>query len=559
MHARRSTPGGRPLLRLASQFVCVLLLLGLVSAGDTRAQETTPTPTAPGPKPRLFDASHINLPPGYKIEVAVAGLSVPTTAIFDGADLLVAESGWANTAPPRVIRIKPDWTMSVVASAGLRSPVTGLLVVDGQLYVSHKGTVSIVQPDGSLKDIVTALPSSGDHQNNNIVLGPDGKIYIGQGTTTNSGVVGIDNYIFGWLTEAPGLHEVPCKDITLTGQNFETEDPVTNEKRVTGAYKGYGEASRPGEVIKGDPKCGGSIARFDPDGSNYEMVAWGLRNPFGLEFDDSGQLWATYHGADVRGSRNIYNDPDYLVKVEEGAWYGWPEFFEGKPATDPSLKDPTKEQPQFLWEEHPPLARPFAVFRSHSGINGLDISPGGEFGFKGDAFVAAFGSFLPVTSGTNADPAGYRIIRVSGTGGSEGKVEDFATNQLPGPAYINQAGGFDRPSDLVFGPDSSLYVVDWGASTLAAEGLKLTPLSGAIWRIYKDTQQPLRPGGAYIVEPGQQIPEDLRKPEVRNVPEGYQMLAPQIAIVVGGIAVLALGAFFLVRRRRSSARDGGGS
>jgi glucose/arabinose dehydrogenase len=546
----------RPAPRLPGLLVSVLLLLSVVSAGPTYGQGATPTPAAPGQAPRLFDASHINLPPGYKIEVAVAGLSVPTTAIFDGNDLLVAESGWANTAPPRVIRIKPDWTMSVVASVGLRSPVTGLLVKDGQLYISHKGTVSIVQPDGSLKDIVTALPSDGDHQNNNIVLGPDGKIYIGQGTTTNSGVVGIDNYIFGWLTQYPGLHEVPCEDITLTGQNFETEDPVTNEKRITGAYKGYGEASKPGEVIKGNPKCGGSIARFDPDGSNYEVVAWGLRNPFGLEFDDSGQLWATYHGADVRGSRNIYNDPDYLVKVEEGAWYGWPEFFEGKPATDPSLKDPTKEQPQFLWQEHPPLSKAFAVFRSHSGTNGLDISPGGEFGFEGDLFVGAFGSFLPVTSGTNADPAGYRIIRVSHT---DGKVEDFATNQLPGPAYINQGGGFDRPSDVVFGPDTSLYVVDWGASTLAAEGLKLTPLTGSIWRIYKDSQQPLRPGGAYIVEPAPQVPEDLRKPEVQNVPEGYQMLAPQIAIVVGGIVVLGLAAFFLVRRLKARDQERKGS
>ncbi len=60
----------------------------------------------------------------------------------------------------------------------------------GELYISHKGIVSIVEEDKTLRDIVTDLPSLGDHQNNNIVLGPDGKIYMGQGTTTNSGVVG---------------------------------------------------------------------------------------------------------------------------------------------------------------------------------------------------------------------------------------------------------------------------------------------------------------------------------------------------------------------------------
>src|SRR5205823_3403025 len=154
------------------------------------------------------------------IEVVVANLSVPTTAIFDGNDLLVAESGWVNTALPRILRIKPDWTTSVVASDGLRDPVTGLLVKDGKLYVSHRGKVSVVEADGKLRDIVTDLPSLGDHQNNNIVLGPDGKIYMGQGTVTNSGVVGVDNYIFGWLPMHPSIHDIPCKDITLVGQIF---------------------------------------------------------------------------------------------------------------------------------------------------------------------------------------------------------------------------------------------------------------------------------------------------------------------------------------------------
>jgi glucose/arabinose dehydrogenase len=442
--------------------------------------------------------------------------------------------------------------MEVIASEGLNGPVTGLLVKDGQVYVSHKGKVSVVQGDGTLKDIVTGLPSDGDHQNNNIVLGPDGKIYIGQGTVTNSGVVGEDSFIFGWLSEHPEVHEIPCKDITLVGQNFETEDPMVEgkPKKMTGAYKAYGQESQAGEVIKGDSKCGGSIARFNPDGSGYELVAWGLRNPFGLKFDKGGQLWATYQGADVRGSRSIFNDPDYLVKVEQDAWYGWPEFFEGKPATDPSLKDPTKEQPQFLWKDHPPLAKAYTSFRSHSAANGLAFSPGGAFGFEGDAFVAAFGTFLPVTTGTSADPAGFRIIRVSM---SDAKVDDFATNQLPGPAYINQGGGFDRPSDVAFASDSSLYVVDWGASNLGPEGLKLTPLTGSVWRIYKDSQQPLRPDGAFVVQPPPQIPEGERKAEVRNVPEGYEMLAPQIAIVVGVLAVIAVGIALFIRSRRREA------
>lgn len=160
----------------------LLVLLVNWSASDRPVQAqgsaATRTRSSTAQAPRLFDPSHIKLPDGYKIEVVVANLSVPTTAIFDGSDILVAESGWVNTALARVIRIKPDWTMSVVASQGLHDPVTGLLVKDGQVFVSHRTKVSVVQSDGTLKDVVMDLPSQGDHQNNNIVLGPDGSLYV---------------------------------------------------------------------------------------------------------------------------------------------------------------------------------------------------------------------------------------------------------------------------------------------------------------------------------------------------------------------------------------------
>src|SRR5687768_5575618 len=335
--------------------------------------------------------SAIKLPAGYTIEPFMMRLSVPTTAVFDGNDLLVAESGFLNTAKPRVLRIKPDGTVTLIASDGLQAPVTGLLVHNGIVYVSHRGKVSMVE-NGVLKDIVTDLPSLGDHHNNQIVLGRDGKIYMGQGTTTNSAVVGIDNAIFGWLPKTPQVHEVPCKDVTLVGENFETDNPLTeaDDKAVTGAYKPFGAPSRAGEEVKGNVKCGGSIVRFNADGSGFELVAWGLRNPFGLEADASGQIWATFHGADVRGSRNIYNDPDYLVRVEPNAWYGWPDFYAGEPVTDGRFNSPGHAKPSFLWRDHPPLSKPFMTFDSHAGANGFAFAPR-EFGFEGDAFIAMYG------------------------------------------------------------------------------------------------------------------------------------------------------------------------
>ena len=515
-------------------------LLLFVSVTGTQAQE-------PGQVPRKFDPAQIKLQPGYHIEVLIDNLSVLTTGIFDGKDLLLAESGWANTAPPRILRITPDWQVQVVASEGLQAPVTGLAMVNGKLYVSHKDKVSVLD-GGALKDVVTDLPSNGDHQNNNIVLGPDGKLYMGQGTTTNSAVVGVDNYIFGWLPEHPEAHEIPCQDITLVGQNFESENPLTpdaNDKVMTGAYKPFGTPSTPGEVIKGSPKCGGSIVRFNPDGSDFELYAWGMRNPFGLKFDANGQLWATYHGADVRGSRNIYNDPDYLVKVEQGAWYGWPEYFDGTPVTEARFQAPGKEQPQFLWQSHPPLTKAFAKFGTHEGINGLALSPGGAFGYPNNAFIAMFGTFAPVTTGVNIEPVGFRVVRADLT---TGESADFASNLIPGPGYVTQHEGLDRPSDVVFAPDGSLYVMDWGAATITLEGLKLSPNTGAVWRIYSESMQPLRPNGPLVVPSAPTIPPEERKPEVRNVPELYKMLAPEILGIVALILAVVVVAFVFVMR-----------
>jgi hypothetical protein len=49
--------------------------------------------TAVAQKPgRDIDPRHIGVPDGYRIEAIVANLSVPTTAIFHGDDLLIAES-----------------------------------------------------------------------------------------------------------------------------------------------------------------------------------------------------------------------------------------------------------------------------------------------------------------------------------------------------------------------------------------------------------------------------------------------------------------------------------
>src|SRR5699024_10409466 len=110
------------------------------------------------------------------------------------------------------------------------------------------------------------------------MFGSDGKMDFGQGTATNSGVVGTDNSY--WVKNHPQFHDYPGEDIILKSKNFITEDFLTNSEEdiaITGGYSPYGVPSKPYEKVKGVTKASGSILRANPDGSCLELVAWGLR------------------------------------------------------------------------------------------------------------------------------------------------------------------------------------------------------------------------------------------------------------------------------------------
>jgi len=65
-----------------------------------------------------------------------------------------------------------------------------------------------------------------------------------------------------------------------------------------------------------------SVQRFDADGSNQSTFASGPRNPTALAFAPAtGDLYVIVQERDGLGDRLV---PDYLARVERGAFYGWP-------------------------------------------------------------------------------------------------------------------------------------------------------------------------------------------------------------------------------------------
>jgi glucose/arabinose dehydrogenase len=469
----------------------VIALIGCFEVGPS--QGGGQTSFAP---PRQVQPADVALPPGYRIEVVASGLTFPTGVAFDEAGRPhVVEAGYAYGevwTTPRLLRVEPDGRVTIVTMGGRNGPWTGVAFDRGAFYIAEGGELDggrilRVTADGRATPLVEGLPTRGDHHANEPAVGPDGRIYFGVGTHTNSGVVGEENAAFGWLKRYPELHDIPCQDITLTGQNFQTRNPLApaGDVRVeTGAFSPFGVKTSAGQIIGGRVPCSGAILKIPSEGGPPELVAWGLRNPFGLAFAPDGRLLVTDNSYDDRGSRPVHGAGDLLWDIVPGTWYGWPDFHGARRLDDGDHYDPPgKARPQPLLAtapNHPP--KPMAVLDVHGSADGLDISRRADFGHVGEAFIALFGDQAPVV-GKALSPVGFKVVRVDlGTG----VIQEFAVNRgrQNGPASRIGGGGLERPIAVRFDPSgSALYVVDFGVMTMTRQGAQPRTETGVLWRI----------------------------------------------------------------------------
>lgn len=447
---------------------------------------------------RKVNVTDIALPKGYKIELVATGLTYPTGIAFDEAGTpYVVESGYAygeEWTVPTLKRIEADGSAILVASGEKNGPWNGVSFHNGKFYVSEGGQLEggkilVITKAGQISPLIQHLPSYGDHHTNGPVI-KDGFVYFGQGTATNAGVVGNDNKDYGWLPRNPDFHDVPCKSITLVGKNYTTDNTLTkapDDKVTTGAYVPYGEATTAGQVIQGKVPCSGAIMRVPLKGGDPELVAWGLRNPYGLAFSPEGKLYVTENAFDVRGSRAIWGTGDVLWAIEDGMWYGWPDFSAGINMSEKKgFAAPGEEPVAGLLAKYPDTPPdPTAVLGVHSSSNGLDFSRNIAFGFEGQAFIAQFGDMAPAV-GKVLSPVGFKVVRVDV---NTGVVSDFAVNKgkKNGPASWLKKAGLERPIAVRFDPSGkALYVVDFGLMRMTEEGSEPVKQTGVIWKITRE-------------------------------------------------------------------------
>ena len=158
------------------------------------------------------------------------------------------------------------------------------------------------------------------------------------------------------------------------------------------------------------------IFEFNPDGSGQQVYAWGVRNAVGIKFrPGSNELWMSTNERDELGDGLV---PDYISRVQQGGFYGWPWFYLGK-NQDPRHKG---KRPELADK----VIVPDVLVQSHSATLNLAFYDGQQFPaeYKGDIFAAFHGSW------NRSRRTGYKIVRVpfdKATGKPRGDYEDFVT------------------------------------------------------------------------------------------------------------------------------------
>ena len=199
----------------------------------------------------------------------------------------------------------------------------------------------------------------------------------------------------------------------------------------------------------GDDKAEDNRARIfisTPEGKDLQPFATGIRNPVGLAIHpETGELWTSVNERDELGDDLV---PDYVTKVKEGGFYGWPWYYMG------GIQDPRHAG------KHPELKdkviTPDVILQSHSASLDMTFYDGEQFPaeFRNDAFAALHGSW------NRARRTGYKVVQIPiENGKATGEYVDFMTG------FVTPEGDvWGRPVGLTVGKDGSLFVTDDGGN-----------------------------------------------------------------------------------------------
>jgi glucose/arabinose dehydrogenase len=330
------------------------------------------------------ELGEITLPSGFRIAVYAGDVPGARQMAVGPAGVVFLGSRAEGKVYAVVDRDGDDRADQVhVVASGLNSP-SGVAFRDGALYVGAVNRVlrfrdvarDLARPPRP-EVVSDAYPSDAHHGWKFLAFGPDGKLYVPVGA--------------------------PCNICTPPGPLHAT------------------------------------ITRLDLAGGRPEVVARGVRNSVGFDFDPAtGDLWFTDNGRDWLGDDQPPDELNHLTKV--GEHFGFP-FCHGN-----GIRDPEHNAGRSCGE----FTAPARELGPHVAAIGMRFYTGRMFPekYRGGIFIAEHGSW------NRSTPIGYRVSFVKIENGRATSYESFASGWLKG----NTASG--RPADVLVMPDGALLVSD---------------------------------------------------------------------------------------------------
>ncbi|MGC2520857.1 MAG: PQQ-dependent sugar dehydrogenase [Burkholderiales bacterium] len=339
---------------------------------------------APGQRLQL---DKIKLPPGFEINVFADNVPNARSLALGKNNVLFVGS----RTPGRVYAVRyrdAKATQVITLASGLDVP-NGVALKDGALYVAEITRILRFDDiearlDNPPKPVVVTgrFPGGAAHGAKFIRFGPDGWLYVPVGA--------------------------PCN------------------------------------ICEPDPSRQALISRIRPDGSGYEVVARGVRNSVGFDWDPrTRELWFTDNGRDMLGDDLPSDELNHAPKA--GMNFGYPYCHQG------DTPDPEFGRKRACAEFTPPAEK----LGAHVAALGMRFYTGTQFPaeYRNNIFIAEHGSW------NRSSKVGYRIARVVVEGGRAVKHEVFAEGWLQ-RGMLGRESVWGRPVDIEVMPDGSLLVSD---------------------------------------------------------------------------------------------------
>jgi putative membrane-bound dehydrogenase-like protein len=335
----------------------------------------------------------------------------------------------------------------------LESPL-GICKLGNKLYVSQSPNVLVYtidetgdHPVGEPEVLFTGFQGvNHDHGVHAGIFGPDGRFYFNCGNEGARGII---------------KHGDKSPVIDLAGSQ------VGSSARI---YKGKPKAA--GFV----PPREGMAFRCDPDGSNFELLAYNFRNNYELCVDSFGTIWQSDNDDDG-------NQGCVINYVMEGGNFG----YTGPKGTSwgrdvPAYPGQTHQEAQ--WHQRWPGVVPNML---HTGAG----APCGIVCYEGDLLPEKYrGALIHADAGPNVvrayfvQPSEHVARGIFKDDGDESALEKMGAGYKAETQDIVKGGDkWFRPDDVCVAPDGALYVSDWYDPGVGGHGTGDTGAHSHNWRL----------------------------------------------------------------------------